>query len=90
MLSASFFVRPVRFTLCCRLLASAMTGVRQLVQASPVVEHLKLLHQEAVQIIARGSCLARFELKEQVAAGDVSSMYTVAETLLSAGGVVNP
>jgi hypothetical protein len=33
--------------------------------------------------------LGYYELKEKVAVGEVSNMYTIAETMLGAGKVVN-
>ena len=39
-------------------------------------------------ILVCGTCLGYFDLKEKVAVGQVSNMYTVAETMLSAGRLV--
>ncbi|MDZ7338806.1 MAG: sulfurtransferase-like selenium metabolism protein YedF [candidate division KSB1 bacterium] len=64
------------------------TGVRLVVQGSPLVDDLRALHGQGVQIIACGTCLAHFGLKEKVAVGEISNMYTIAETLLGAGRVV--
>ena len=38
--------------------------------------------------IALGADHAGFELKEKIAVGEISNMYTIAETLLWAGKVV--
>lgn len=65
------------------------TGVRLVVEGSPVLEDLQVLHQQGVEILACGTCLGYFDLKEKVAVGEVSNMYTIAETLLGAGKVVN-
>ncbi len=65
------------------------SGVRLVVQGSPVLEDLQALHEQGVQIMACGTCLAHFGLKERIAVGVVSNMYTIAETLLAAGRVVN-
>ncbi len=64
------------------------SGVRLVVEGSPVLDDLRRLAQGGVQILACGTCLGYYQLKDQVAVGTVSNMYTIAETLLSAGKVV--
>jgi selenium metabolism protein YedF len=65
------------------------TGVHLVVENSPVLEDLRALQQQGVQILACGTCVGHFGLKEKVAVGEISNMYTIAETLLGAGKVVN-
>ena len=64
-------------------------GVRLAVEGSPVLDDLRTLAGRGVQILACGTCLGFFELKDRVAVGTVSNMYTIAETLLAAGKVVS-
>ena len=64
------------------------TGVRLVVEGSPVLEDLRLLAGRGVEVLACGTCLEYFQLKDRVAVGTVSNMYTIAETLLGAGRVV--
>jgi selenium metabolism protein YedF len=64
------------------------TGVKLTVEGSPVLEDLQLLGQKGVSILACGTCLGHFALKESIAVGEISNMYTIAETLLRAGKVV--
>ena len=64
------------------------TGVKLAVQGSPVLEDLQLLEEKGVSLLACGTCLVHFELKEKIAVGEISNMYTIAETLLRAGNVV--
>ncbi len=64
------------------------TGVRLVVEGSPVLEDLQTLQRQGVQMLACGTCLGYFGLKEKLAVGEVSNMYTIAETLLGAGKVV--
>jgi selenium metabolism protein YedF len=65
------------------------SGVKLVVDGSPVLEDLEELCGRGVEILACGTCLSYYELKEKVAVGEVSNMYTIAETLLRAGQVVN-
>jgi intracellular sulfur oxidation DsrE/DsrF family protein len=64
-------------------------GVKLVAADSPVLEDLQALAGRGVQILACGTCLGYFELKEKVAVGEVSNMYTIAETMLGAGKVVS-
>ncbi len=59
------------------------------VEGSPVLEDLQGLSEQGVEILACGTCLGYYELKEKVAVGEVSNMYTIAETMLRAGRVVS-
>jgi selenium metabolism protein YedF len=65
------------------------SGVKLVVEGSPVLEDLEQLCGRGVEILACGTCLSYYQLKEKVAVGEVSNMYTIAETLLRAGKVVN-
>ncbi len=65
------------------------TGVRLVVEGSPVLEDLEMLAGKGVEILACGTCLGYFELTDKLAVGEVSNMYAIAEALLGAGKVVN-
>ena len=64
-------------------------GVRLAVEGSPVIEDLHALEQAGGAILVCGTCLDFFQLKEKLAVGVISNMYDIAETMLSAGRVVN-
>jgi len=64
------------------------SGVKLVVSGSPVLEDLQALHNDGVQILACGTCLGHYGLKERVAVGEISNMYTIVETLLAAGKVL--
>jgi len=65
------------------------TGVRLVVEGSPVLEDLKALAERGVTILVCGTCLGHFGLKDSIAVGEISNMYTIAETMLRAGKVVS-
>jgi selenium metabolism protein YedF len=65
------------------------SGVKLTVTGSPVLEDLRALRARGVEILACGTCLGHYGLKEQIAVGEVSNMYAIAETLLNAGKVVS-
>jgi len=63
-------------------------GVKLTVENSPVLEDLQALAERDVEILACGTCLGYFQLKDRVAVGEVSNMYSIAEAMLGAGKVV--
>lgn len=65
------------------------SGVRLVVKGSPVLEDLQALAAQGVELLACGTCLGYFGLTDQVAVGQVSNMYAIAEALLQAGKVVS-
>jgi selenium metabolism protein YedF len=65
------------------------SGVRLVVEGSEVLDDLRALCDQGVEILACGTCLGHYELKDKVAVGQVSNMYAIAETLLRAGKVVS-
>ena len=64
------------------------TGVKLAVEGSEVLGDLRALEEKGVEILVCGTCLDYFGLKEKVAVGRISNMYEIAETLLSASGLV--
>ncbi|MGD2143532.1 MAG: sulfurtransferase-like selenium metabolism protein YedF [Anaerolineae bacterium] len=65
------------------------SGVKLVVKRSPVVADLRALVERGVEILACGTCLGYYDLKDRVAVGQVSNMYTIAETMLRAGRLAN-
>ena len=66
------------------------TGVKLTVQGSEVLEDLKQLESAGVQLLVCGTCLNYFEIKDKLAAGTVSNMYDIVETMSSAGRLIVP
>lgn len=64
------------------------SGVRLTVEGSDVLEDLRTLEQGGAEILVCGTCLDYFQIKDKVAVGQVSNMYTITETLLGAGSTV--
>jgi selenium metabolism protein YedF len=65
------------------------SGVKLVVEGSPVLGDLVALCEQGIEVLACGTCLGHYGLKEKVAVGEVSNMYTIAETMLGAGKVVS-
>ena len=64
------------------------TGVRLTIAGSAVLEDLQTLEKKDVEILVCGTCLDYFNLKGKIVVGQVSNMYTIAETMLAAGRLV--
>ena len=64
------------------------SGIKLVVEGSPVMEDLHALCSQGIEVLACGTCLDYYGLKDKLAVGEISNMYTIAETLLGAGKVV--
>lgn len=65
------------------------SGVKLVVGGSEVLEDLRALCDQGIEILVCGTCLGHYGLKDKIAVGQISNMYAIAETLLRAGKVVN-
>ena len=59
-------------------------------EGSPMLDDLKALEAEGVEILTCGTCLNFYGLTEKLAVGGVTNMYVIAEKMLNAGNVVKP
>ena len=64
------------------------TGVRLTVTGSEVLDDLQALEKNGVEILICGTCLDYFNLKGKIVVGQVSNMYTIAETMLAASRLI--
>lgn len=65
-------------------------GVKLAAKDSPVLDDLKELEKAGVDIIVCGTCVNYFNLGEQIAAGRISNMYEIAETMAGATRLLRP
>jgi selenium metabolism protein YedF len=65
-------------------------GVKLCCEGSPLVDDLRGLEAEGIEIIACGTCLNYFELAERLAVGRVTDMLEIATRLGGAGAAVRP
>jgi len=63
-------------------------GVWLAIDHSPVLDDLIALEAQGIKLLACGTCLNYFEIKDRLAIGEVSNMYDIAETMLNAGKVL--
>jgi len=64
-------------------------GVKLVTKDSLVVGELKQLESQGVEILACGTCLSRLNLTGKIAVGQISNMYTLADTLLKANKIIS-
>jgi selenium metabolism protein YedF len=65
------------------------SGVELTAAGSPVIDDLLELEKYGVTLLACGTCLEYFGLKDSLGVGTVTNMYTITETLLEAQKIVN-
>jgi selenium metabolism protein YedF len=66
------------------------SGVRLASEGSEVLETLKKLSEEGTEILACGTCLDFYRLKEKLRVGTVSNMYDITQSLLEAERLIRP
>ncbi len=57
------------------------SGVLLTLEDSPVLEHLRKLESEGVQIISCGTCLDYYKVKDKLSVGGVGNMYAIVELM---------
>ena len=65
-------------------------GAHLTCEGSPMLEDLRALEAEGVEILTCGTCLNFYGLTEKLAVGGVTNMYVIAEKMLGAGNLVKP
>ncbi|MFZ5639516.1 MAG: sulfurtransferase-like selenium metabolism protein YedF [Bacillota bacterium] len=65
------------------------SGVYLTCEGSPVLEHVRNLQEQGVEILSCGTCLDYFKLKEKLLVGQISNMYTIYEKLNKADKVIS-
>jgi len=64
------------------------SGVLLTIENSPVLPHLAKLAQDGVEILSCGTCLDYFEVKDKLAAGGLTNMYTIVQAMSAAAKVI--
>jgi selenium metabolism protein YedF len=65
------------------------SGVRLVAQGSEVIDDLRILEKDGVEVLACGTCLGHFGLKDAVEVGRVSNMYEITMALMKAVKVIS-
>jgi len=78
-------LKPLPATIICY-----NAGVKLAVKDSAVLDDLQQLAQAGVDILVCGTCVNYFGLGDQIAAGRISNMYDILETMAGASRLVRP
>jgi selenium metabolism protein YedF len=65
-------------------------GARLAAKGSPVLGQVRQLEELGVQVLVCGTCLNHLGIRDELAAGSVSNMYAIIETLSGAGRIISP
>ncbi|MHC1721175.1 MAG: sulfurtransferase-like selenium metabolism protein YedF [Clostridiaceae bacterium] len=63
-------------------------GVKLAIEGSDCLPSLRALSEKGVKIISCGTCLDFYNLKEKLALGEISNMYTIVEKMNSSGNTI--
>ena len=65
-------------------------GATLTTEGSESLEDLKSLEAQGVEILTCGTCLDYYGLKDKLAVGSVTNMYSIVETMAKAGKIIRP
>jgi selenium metabolism protein YedF len=65
------------------------SGVKLTVKGSNVLDKIRKIEKLGIEILVCGTCLDYYHMKDRIAVGKVSNMFTIMETFLKAGNVVS-
>ena len=65
-------------------------GVFLALNDSPVLSELKSLEEAGVRLLVCGTCLDFYQVKDRLAAGQVSNMFSILEAQMQAGRIIKP
>ena len=65
-------------------------GAHLTAQGSESLEDLRSMEAQGVQILTCGTCLDYYGLKDKLAVGGVTNMYSIVEILSGAAHVIKP
>jgi selenium metabolism protein YedF len=66
------------------------SGVRLVSEGSQVLDTLRALSEEGVEIVSCGTCLDFYKLREKMSVGKISNMYDIIQSMLEADCLIRP
>ncbi len=66
------------------------SGVKLVCEGSQVIEDLRALAEQEIELLACGTCLGYYDIKEKLAVGQVSNMFDIATAMMGASKVIAP
>jgi selenium metabolism protein YedF len=80
----SFFYSLTESSVLPRCILFLNGGVNLTVEGSSIIGYLRELENRGIEILSCGTCLDYFELKERLAVGGITNMYTIIDKLMKA------
>jgi len=65
-------------------------GAKLTIKTSPVIEDLKKLEEQGVEILTCGTCLNYYGITEELAVGSVTNMYSIVDKMNSSDKIIKP
>ena len=65
-------------------------GVKMITKSSPVIQPLKDLERMGVELMACGTCVNHYGLSDEIGAGIIGNMYSIAEAMALSGKILKP
>jgi selenium metabolism protein YedF len=65
-------------------------GVTIVTKSSPVIDHLIDLEKMGVELLLCATCVNYYKLESEIGAGILSNMYSIADSMASAGNIIKP
>ena len=65
-------------------------GVKMITKSSPVIQPLKDLEKMGVELMACGTCVNHYGLSDEIGAGIIGNMYSIAEAMALSGKILKP
>ena len=72
-----------------KTIAFLNSGVNLTVEYSPVLDDLKAMEKEGVEIISCGTCLDYYSVKHKLQVGEIGNMYTIYEKMRNSDNTIN-
>ena len=66
------------------------SGAKLTLEGSPVLEDLKSMDAQGVDIVTCGTCLDFYGIKDKLAVGGITNMYSIVEYMENASKIVRP
>lgn len=65
-------------------------GATLTVEGSDSLEDLRFMETQGVEILTCGTCLDYYQVKDKLAVGSVTNMYSIVEAMSEAGKIIRP
>lgn len=71
-------------------IAFVNAGVKLAIKGSAVLDYIKEMEQVGIAVLCCGTCLNHFDIKDKLAVGQVSNMFSILDAQSKAGTILSP